>query len=93
MLKNYKGHLRMRSKLCDFVSTDKDVVRYDRETYAMIKPQDKTMLESEMVNKTKTRFKTYMELKVNTKMSDVIWDDSINLRWEQLENFFLKFGM
>ena len=83
----------MRSKLCDFVSTDKDVVRYDRETYAMIKPQDKTMLESEMVNKTKTRFKTYMELKVNTKMSDVIWDDSINLRWEQLENFFLKFGM
>ena len=83
----------MRSKLCDFVSTDKDVVRYDRETYAMIKPQDKTMLESEMVNKTKTRFKTYMELKVNTKMSDVIWDDSINLRWEQLVNFFLKFGM
>jgi hypothetical protein len=84
MLKNYKGHLRMRSKPCEFISTDPSVLRYDLETYSMIKPQERTMIESEMVNKAETRFKSYLELKISTKMSGAIWDDSYNMMWEQL---------
>jgi len=93
MLKNYKGHLRMRSKPCEFISSDHSVETYDRETYSMIKPQERTMIESEMVNKTVTRFKSYLELRVSTRMSGPIWDDSFNMRWEQLEDFFKKFGL
>ena len=51
MLKNYKGHLRLRSKLCEYVSTNNDVLRYDEDVYSDIKPSEKTMLESEMITK------------------------------------------
>ena len=93
MLKNYKGHLRLRSKLCEYVSTNNDVLRYDEDVYSDIKPSEKTMLESEMITKQKTRYKTYLEIKVTTKMSDTIWDDSMNMQWEQLEEFFQKFNI
>jgi hypothetical protein len=82
MLKNYKGHLRMRSKPCEFVSESKDVLRYDEDNYTMIKPQHKTSLESEMVSKERTTYKTYLEVKVTSRMSGSIWDDSLNLKWE-----------
>lgn len=49
------------------------------------------MLESEMVTKERTRYKTYLEIKVSTKMSDTIWDDSLNLSWEKVEGFYKKF--
>ena len=51
------------------------------------------MLESEMVTKTRTRYKSYLEIKVCTKMSDTIWDDSFNLPWESIKDFNLKFGI
>lgn len=88
MLKTYKGHLRMRSKLCEFVSTHKDVLRYDSETYRLIRPTEKLMLESEMSTKQKTKYKTYLEIKVCSKMSDTIWDDAFNLPWEKVSEFF-----
>jgi hypothetical protein len=92
MLKNYKGHLRFRSKLCQFVSTHPDIVKYDEETYRLIKPSEKMMLESELATKEKTKYKTYLEVKVCTKMSDTIWDDCFNLPWEKLEEFFRIFN-
>ena len=82
----------MRSKLCDFVSTHKDVIRYDEETYRLIRPTEKLMLESEMSTKQKTKYKTFLEVKVCTKMSDTIWDDSFNLPWEKLHEYFLIMG-
>lgn len=93
MLKNYKGHLRLRSKLCEFVSLHKDVRAFDEDVYKYIKQSEKTMLESEMITKEKTRQKTYLEIKVTTKMSDTIWDDSYNVTWEKVEDFFQKFGV
>jgi len=83
----------MRSKLCDFVSTHKDVVRYDTETYRLIRPTEKLMLESEMSTKYKTKYKTYLEIKICTKMSDTIWDDAFNLPWEKLSEFYLLFDV
>jgi hypothetical protein len=41
----------MKSKLCDFVSSHKDVLKYDAETYRLIRPTEKLMLESEMSTK------------------------------------------
>jgi putative lipoic acid-binding regulatory protein len=79
MQKSYKGHLRMKSKLCAFVSTHEDVVNFDNEVYRVIKPTEKIMLESEMSTKERTKYKTYLEVKINTKMSDTIWDDCFNL--------------
>ena len=51
------------------------------------------MLMSEMITKTRTKYKTYLEIKVTTKMSDTIWDDSLNVPWEKIENFYAKFGL
>jgi hypothetical protein len=79
MQKSYKGHLRLKSKLCAFVSTHDDVVNFDNELYRLIKPTEKIMLESEMSTKERTKYKTYLEVKINTKMSDTIWDDCFNL--------------
>lgn len=31
MLRNYKGHLRLRSKTCEFITTDPNVIRLDEE--------------------------------------------------------------
>jgi hypothetical protein len=78
----------MKSKLCTFVSTHEDVVKYDEEIYRLIKPTEKIMLESEMSTKERTKYKTYLEVKINTKMSDTIWDDSFNLQWERVYEFF-----
>jgi hypothetical protein len=93
MLKNYKGHLRLRSKPCEFVTTDPTVTKLDEEKAKSISIQDRTLIESEMVTKERTRYKTYMEIKVATKMSDTIWDDTLNLNWERLEKFYRKFGI
>ena len=51
------------------------------------------MLESEMSTKERTKYKTYLEVKINTKMSDTIWDDSFNLKWERVYDFFQIFGI
>lgn len=93
MLKNYKGHLRLRSRLCEFVSTDPTVIEFDGKEYGKIAPHEKKVMESEMITKEKTKYKTYMEIKVTTKMSDTIWDDSLNLSWEMIQHFYRKFGI
>ena len=81
----------MRSKLCHFVSVHPDIEAFDGRAYGDIRAQETTMLKSEMVTKELTRHKTYLEIRVSTKMSDTIWDDSLNMTWECLEGFFIKF--
>jgi hypothetical protein len=93
MLRNYKGHLRLRSKTCEFITTDPNVRKLDEEKAKDISIQDRMLVESEMVTKQRTRFKTYLEIKVATKMSDTIWDDSMNMSWETFEKFYRKFGI
>lgn len=69
------------------------MVKLDEEKAKSVSIQDRLMIESEMATKERTRYKTYMEIKVATKMSDTIWDDSLNMNWERLEKFYKKFGI
>ena len=45
-----------------------------------------------MSTKQKTRYKTFIEIKICTKMSDTIWDDAFNLPWERIHEFYLVLG-
>ena len=44
-----------------------------------------------MFTKEKTYYKSYAEIKVCSKISTTNWDDSFNVSWETLAQFFQKF--
>ena len=75
---------RMKSRQCEFVSLHPVVSEYDKEYHNDIKELERIDIEQEIINKTKTYFKSYAEIKVCSKISTTNWDDSFNLTWETL---------
>jgi hypothetical protein len=49
-------------------------------------------IEQEKFTKEKTYFKSFAEIKVCSKISTTNWDDSFNVTWECITNFFKKFN-
>jgi hypothetical protein len=50
-------------------------------------------IELEMVGKNLTMFKSFAEIKVCSKLSTTIWDDCVNVSWEDMKAFFSFFGI
>ena len=46
-----------------------------------------------MVGKNLTMFKSFAEIKVCSKLSTTIWDDCVNVSWEDMKAFFSFFGI
>jgi hypothetical protein len=82
---------RMKSRLCDFVSLHQRVLMYDQDHHGDLKESERIDIEQEMFNKEKTYYKTYAEIKVCSKISTTNWDDSFNVSWETLIEFYKKF--
>ncbi|CDW88809.1 UNKNOWN [Stylonychia lemnae] len=83
---------RMKSRQCEFVSEHPYVMQYDLENHNEIKEMERIDIEQEKFTKRKTGYRSYTEIKVCSKISTTNWDDSFNLSWEQLQQFFMKFG-
>ena len=91
-----KGNLhnqRMKSRICEFVSYNRKVIDCDNENYNDIEMLEKIDINQEVYTKEKTKFISYAEIKVCSKISTTNWDDSFNIRWELLVEFFMKFDL
>ncbi len=52
---------------------------------------EKIDIEQEKFAKKRTIFKSYLEVKICSKINMTNWDDSFNVNWETLSDFFKKF--
>lgn len=77
--------VRLTTKACDIVSDDPKVLARDDEIKHILNDQSKLVdVQIEMQVLPHTDYISYCEFKLFTRISATIWDDTINLRWEDL---------
>ena len=93
MAKKKKREYRLQSKSCNIMSMHPTVLEADVRTERLMNnPSHMLDIKVEMTRYQKTQFQSYAEILVFSRLSTSIWDDSINLSWEQLQAFFQFFG-
>ena len=78
----------MKSRTCEFVSIHPQVIRFDLQNHNDIKEMEKIDIEQEKFMKKKTFYRSYAEIKICSRINRTNWDDSFNVNWETIEEFF-----
>ena len=87
-------HDRLKQKLCDIVSSAPAVAKADAAVEHQ--PDDPSLMldiQLEMEGKQRTRHQSYAEIRLFSKLSTTVWDDSVLIPWEALQTFFEFFGL
>jgi hypothetical protein len=83
---------RFQSKICDLVSDSLGVLANDADSGGAMTASYALECQVEMQNKERTRFASYVEIKVFSKLSTTTWEDNLVVSWESLSKFFQFFG-
>ena len=93
MARKKKREFRLQSRSCNIVSLHPTVLEADEKAEKLINdPSHMLDIKVEMSKLPTTQFQSYAEVQVFSRLSTSIWDDSINISWEQLQAFFAFFG-
>ena len=84
---------RLITRPCQIISDHEDVQKRDELFLSKLTDLNEIVdLRMEQADKERTMYQSYIEVKVCTRLSTTVWDDSVNVSWDSLIKFFAFFG-
>ena len=92
MAKPKEREWRLQSRSCDIISMQSTVLEQDAKVEAQMSQSQMIDINVHRAQLVITQYQSYAEVMVFTRLTTTKWDDSVNLRWEDLQAFFKFFG-
>ena len=92
MAKPKEREWRLQSRSCDIISMQSTVLEQDAKVEAQMPRSQMIDINVHRAQLAITQYQSYAEVMVFTRLTSTKWDDSVNLRWEDLQAFFKFFG-